>query len=53
MATYIIGDLHGCFEEFQRLLVQAEFNPEQDELWLTGDLVARGEDSLACLRYVK
>ncbi len=53
MATYIIGDLHGCFEEFQLLLSQVNFDPTQDELWLTGDLVARGDDSLSCLRYVK
>lgn len=53
MATYIIGDLHGCFDEFQALLKQADFNPEQDELWLTGDLVARGDNSLDCLRFVK
>lgn len=53
MATYIVGDLHGCFAEFQRLLAKVNFDPAQDELWLTGDLVARGEDSLACLRFVK
>lgn len=53
MATYIVGDLHGCFQEFQLLLAQANYNPTQDELYLTGDLVARGEDSLACLRFVK
>lgn len=53
MATYIIGDLHGCFAEFQQLLAQANFNPKQDELWLTGDLVARGGNSLECLRFVK
>ncbi|MDH2923936.1 bis(5'nucleosyl)-tetraphosphatase ApaH [Nicoletella semolina] len=53
MATYLIGDLHGCFREFQQLLQQADFNPQYDELWLTGDLVARGEDSLCCLRFVK
>ncbi|MBF0784865.1 bis(5'-nucleosyl)-tetraphosphatase (symmetrical) [Muribacter muris] len=53
MATYIIGDLHGCFDEFQRVLKQADFDPNQDELWLTGDLVARGEQSLECLRFVK
>ncbi|OOR98784.1 bis(5'-nucleosyl)-tetraphosphatase (symmetrical) [Haemophilus paracuniculus] len=53
MATYIVGDLHGCFAEFQLLLKQANFDPSQDELWLTGDLVARGEDSLACLLFVK
>lgn len=53
MATYIIGDLHGCFTEFQQLLQQVNFNPNTDELWLTGDLLARGEDSLSCLRFVK
>lgn len=53
MATYIIGDLHGCYDEFQALLTQVNFNPLYDELWLTGDLVARGDDSLACLRFVK
>ena len=53
MATYIIGDLHGCFAEFQAILQQVNFDPENDELWLTGDLVARGENSLECLRFVK
>lgn len=53
MATYIIGDLHGCFAEFQQLLAKADFDPTHDNLWLTGDLIARGEDSLACLRFVK
>ncbi|HHW7568252.1 TPA: bis(5'-nucleosyl)-tetraphosphatase (symmetrical) ApaH [Mannheimia haemolytica] len=53
MATYIVGDLHGCFNEFQLLLEKVNYDPKQDELFLTGDLVARGEDSLACLRFVK
>lgn len=53
MATYLIGDVHGCFDELQALLAQANFEPHQDQLWLTGDLVARGPDSLAVLRYVR
>lgn len=53
MATYIIGDLHGCFREFQALLEQVQFDPTTDELYLTGDLVARGEYSLECLRFAK
>ena len=53
MATYIVGDLHGCFKEFQLLLEKTQFDEKQDEIWLTGDLVARGDDSLACLRFVK
>ncbi|MDP8078744.1 bis(5'-nucleosyl)-tetraphosphatase (symmetrical) ApaH [Phocoenobacter skyensis] len=53
MATYIVGDLHGCFDELKQLLQRANFNSETDELWFTGDLVARGNQSLACLRFVK
>ena len=53
MATYIIGDLHGCFAEFQQLLANVAFDPKVDELWLTGDLIARGDHSLECLRFVK
>lgn len=53
MATLLVGDVHGCFSELQALLAQADFNPKQDTLWLTGDLVARGPDSLEVLRYVR
>ncbi|MFC0309447.1 bis(5'-nucleosyl)-tetraphosphatase (symmetrical) ApaH [Gallibacterium trehalosifermentans] len=53
MATYIVGDLQGCFDELQLLLQQVNFNPTQDKLYLVGDLVARGDKSLECLRFVK
>ncbi|CAD6508106.1 bis(5'-nucleosyl)-tetraphosphatase (symmetrical) ApaH [Candidatus Profftia tarda] len=53
MSTLLIGDIHGCYKEFRALLRQAEFNPLHDTLWLTGDLVARGPDSIEVLRYVK
>lgn len=53
MATYIVGDIQGCFDELIELLTLAEFEPEQDELWVTGDLVARGPKSLEVLRYLK
>lgn len=53
MATYIIGDVHGCYAELQQLLTLISFNPEQDRLGFTGDLVNRGPDSLAVLRFIK
>lgn len=53
MSTYLIGDIHGCYHEFCALLDQVKFDSASDELWLTGDLVARGPDSLAVLRKVK
>ena len=53
MATYAVGDIQGCCTEFQQLLEQVRFDPAADKLWLVGDLVNRGPESLAVLRLVK
>ena len=53
MAIYAVGDVQGCYAELQQLLEQVRFDPAQDKLWLVGDLVNRGPDSLAVLRLVK
>lgn len=53
MATYAIGDLQGCFTAFQRLIDLIRFDPAQDKLWLVGDIVNRGPDSLSLLRHIK
>ncbi len=53
MATYAIGDIQGCYAEFEQLLQQFKFDPQQDSLWLVGDLVNRGTGSLQILRRVK
>ena len=53
MAIYAIGDLQGCYDPFRRLLDEIDFEPANDSLWLTGDLVNRGPKSLKTLRYVK
>ncbi len=37
MSTYLIGDVHGCYDELQALLQQVSFDPSRDRLWLTGD----------------
>lgn len=50
MATWAIGDLQGCLEDFRCLLKTIRFNPDRDQLWLAGDLVNRGPDSLGTLR---
>ena len=50
MSLYLIGDLQGCDAPFKRLLDKIDFSPSTDTLYLLGDLVNRGPDSLDVLR---
>lgn len=50
MPRYAIGDIQGCHAALLRLLDRL---PADALLWLTGDLVNRGPDSVATLRVVR
>ena len=50
MALYMIGDIQGCDDALRRLLDAVDFSPSRDTVFLLGDLVNRGPDSLAVLR---
>jgi bis(5'-nucleosyl)-tetraphosphatase (symmetrical) len=50
---YLIGDLQGCHDAFERLLAEIGFSPSRDRLTVLGDLVNRGPQSLAVLRHVR
>ncbi|AFA40884.1 diadenosine tetraphosphatase [Wigglesworthia glossinidia endosymbiont of Glossina morsitans morsitans (Yale colony)] len=52
MSRYIIGDIHGCYKAFLSLLKLIKFNFEKDTLWITGDFVGRGPNSLDVLRFI-
>ncbi|MDP1757571.1 MAG: metallophosphoesterase, partial [Pseudohongiella sp.] len=53
MATYVIGDIQGCYKPLRRLLKSVNFNPGADLLWCVGDLINRGPKSLDTLRYLR
>jgi bis(5'-nucleosyl)-tetraphosphatase (symmetrical) len=53
MATYAIGDIHGCFDELQLLLEKIAFNATKDILWFTGDLVNGGNKSIETIQFIK
>ena len=52
MAVWAIGDIQGCYDSLQRLLEKIEFNIAEDELWIAGDLISRGDKSLKVLNYL-
>lgn len=52
MATYVVGDIQGCYDALQRLLEKIRFDPAEDKLWCPGDLVNRGGQSLETLRFL-
>ena len=45
MRTIVIGDIHGCADEFRALLKEVKFVKGEDKLVLVGDLVAKGPKS--------
>ena len=48
----VVGDTHGCFDEFKELLAQLDVNPEKDTVIIIGDIVNKGPESANLLRYI-
>ncbi len=53
MAIYAIGDIQGHLKPLRHLLDSIQFDPGKDKLWVVGDMVNRGPDSLGVLRFIK
>ncbi len=50
---WAIGDIQGCFKELKALVELIDQATPNAPLWFAGDLVNRGPESLATLRYIK
>ncbi len=48
---YCISDIHGCYDEFMALLEKIKFS-EEDTLYVLGDAIDRGSESIKCLQYI-
>ena len=53
MATWAIGDVHGCFRTLDALIRQIDLDRSRDRLWMVGDLVNPGPSSLEVLRWAR
>lgn len=53
MAIYAVGDIQGCYSVLQRLLERIGFDPAADRLWVVGDMVNRGPESVQTLRFLR
>ena len=51
--NYLVGDVQGCCDALDRLLAEIGFSASRDRLFVLGDLVNRGPESLATLRRLR
>ena len=52
MSTYCIADIHGCYGEFISLLELIGFDDSLDTIYVLGDAIDRGENSVDCLKFI-
>lgn len=49
---FVVADIHGCFELFEKALKAVNFDPEKDRVFAIGDLINRGPQSNRCADYL-
>ena len=49
---YVIGDLHGLYDDLQRMLKAIKFDFTADRLFSVGDVIDRGPKSMECANLV-
>ena len=46
--TYVVSDIHGCFNKFKKLLKEIRFT-DDDVMYVLGDIVDYGEEPIELL----
>jgi serine/threonine protein phosphatase 1 len=49
---FVVGDIHGCFDELEEALKAVSFDKRWDRLFSVGDLIDRGPQSESAVYYV-
>lgn len=49
---YVIGDIHGCFDQFKMLLEEEIKLTKQDVITCVGDIITKGKQNLAVVEYL-
>ncbi|AIT09161.1 diadenosine tetraphosphatase [Candidatus Francisella endociliophora] len=52
MATYVIGDIQGCYDELLQLLQKISFDKRKDKLIFAGDIINKGPKSLETINFI-
>lgn len=52
MNTYVMSDIHGCYDDFLKMLDKIAFS-ESDSLILAGDYIDRGKRSFDMLKWIE
>ncbi|KAG0734438.1 hypothetical protein G6F29_012967 [Rhizopus arrhizus] len=50
---FVVGDVHGCIDEFNSLIDTIKYNTTTDQIILAGDITSKGPDSLGVIRRAK
>ena len=51
MSTYVMSDIHGCYDELMKILEKIQFSSD-DTLIIAGDYMDRGSQSLEILDWI-
>lgn len=52
MSTYVMSDIHGCYDDFIKMLDLIDFKMS-DDLYILGDVVDRGDNGIDLLEFIR